>query len=112
MALAKRLVELQKVSCSVFGTTFNPTGARLGNRVLRQRLRGPALLDYYPDRYIVADTLRKLRRLDPDTFSAKSLHEENRVADIETRRRRGKGTPKKMSKEAYKAASSKGSRKK
>lgn len=34
--------------CKIFASTYNPDGARLGNKVLRQRLRGPALAAYYP----------------------------------------------------------------
>jgi small subunit ribosomal protein S33 len=34
--------------CEVFATNYNPEGLRLGNKVLRQRLRGPALASYYP----------------------------------------------------------------
>jgi hypothetical protein len=31
---------------------YNPDGLRLGNKVLRQRLRGPALAAYYPRRTV------------------------------------------------------------
>ncbi|KAF8454964.1 mitochondrial ribosomal subunit S27-domain-containing protein, partial [Terfezia claveryi] len=58
-----RLLELAKTSCRIFSTTFNPTGARTGNKILRQRLRGPNIVDYYPKRMVgIAD----LRRIWPD----------------------------------------------
>lgn len=44
------LIETNRVQaqCQVFATNFNPEGVRMGNKVLRQRLRGPALAAYYP----------------------------------------------------------------
>jgi hypothetical protein len=39
-----------KVQCKIFSTTFNPEGLRLGNKILRQRLKGPSLAAYYPRR--------------------------------------------------------------
>ena len=37
-----------QAQCQVFATTFNPEGVRMGNKVLRQRLKGPAVAAYYP----------------------------------------------------------------
>lgn len=42
---------LAQARCRVFATTFNPDGIRMGNKILRQRLRGPALAAYYPRRF-------------------------------------------------------------
>lgn len=42
-----RLLLLQ-AQCRVFSHNFNPQRLRLGNKVLRQRLRGPALAAWYP----------------------------------------------------------------
>lgn len=39
-----------KAQCRIFSHTYNPEQQRLGNKVLRQRLRGPALAAYYPQR--------------------------------------------------------------
>lgn len=43
---------------------FNPEGLRLGNKVLRQRLRGPALASWYPRKTVsfrdMQDTFRPL----------------------------------------------------
>ncbi|KAI1165887.1 mitochondrial ribosomal subunit S27-domain-containing protein [Nemania serpens] len=43
-----RLLDLMKVQCQIFSTTFNPERIRMGNKILRQRLRGPSLEKYYP----------------------------------------------------------------
>ncbi|EAW24189.1 mitochondrial 37S ribosomal mS33 domain-containing protein [Aspergillus fischeri NRRL 181] len=37
-----------KTQCRIFSLNFNPQRLRLGNKVLRQRLRGPALAAWYP----------------------------------------------------------------
>lgn len=34
--------------CRIFSLNFNPQRLRLGNKILRQRLRGPALAAWYP----------------------------------------------------------------
>lgn len=38
----------RQAQCQVFATTFNPQAVRMGNKVLRQRLKGPAVAAYYP----------------------------------------------------------------
>lgn len=42
------LLTPMQAQCEVFQTNYNPEGVRMGNKVLRQRLRGPALAAYYP----------------------------------------------------------------
>ncbi|KAL1841408.1 hypothetical protein VTJ49DRAFT_7085 [Mycothermus thermophilus] len=54
-----RLLDLMRARCELFGTTFNPEGIRTGNKILRQRLKGPALASYYPRKLV---TLRDFRR--------------------------------------------------
>ncbi|KAK0705110.1 mitochondrial ribosomal subunit S27-domain-containing protein [Lasiosphaeris hirsuta] len=54
-----RLLALMKARCELFSTTFNPEGLRTGNKILRQRLRGPALAAYYPRKLV---TLRDLQK--------------------------------------------------
>lgn len=66
-------------SCEIFNTTFNPNGVRTGNKILRQRLKGQALLDYYPRR---AATIKDMRRMWPD-MEFPDEHEEQRVAHVE-----------------------------
>ena len=43
--------------------TFNPERTRTGNKVLRQRLRGPSVAAYYPRRVA---TIKDVRALYPD----------------------------------------------
>lgn len=45
------LTNSAQARCRVFATTFNPDGVRTGNKILRQRLKGPALAAYYPRRF-------------------------------------------------------------
>lgn len=45
-----RLQALQKLRSTVFGTTFNPLSLRTGSKILKARLRGPAMLRYYGER--------------------------------------------------------------
>ncbi|KAI0403486.1 mitochondrial ribosomal subunit S27-domain-containing protein [Xylaria palmicola] len=59
-----RLLDLMKVQCQVFSTTFNPERIRMGNKILRQRLRGPSLVKYYPPKGPTILTMEKeLRQL-------------------------------------------------
>ncbi|KAL7771616.1 hypothetical protein CFE70_001563 [Pyrenophora teres f. teres 0-1] len=49
MAVARhRVLDLMRVQCNVFNTTYNPERIRLGSRILHQRLKGPAVASYYP----------------------------------------------------------------
>ncbi|KAI9759384.1 MAG: hypothetical protein M4579_002373 [Chaenotheca gracillima] len=86
-----RLLDLLKVQCRIFSTTFNPERLRMGNKVLRQRLRGPALVDYYPKR---VGTYKDLTRAYPE-FETWDDDEEERLEDIQVAKARGKGRPKK-----------------
>ncbi|XXG97628.1 hypothetical protein Hte_003934 [Hypoxylon texense] len=54
-----RLLNLMKVQCEIFSTTYNPEGIRMGNKILRQRLKGPSLAKYYPPRGPTVNTLEK-----------------------------------------------------
>ena len=42
---------------------YNPERLRTGNKILRQRLKGPSVAAYYPER---PPQLRHLKRLYPD----------------------------------------------
>ncbi|EPE07428.1 mitochondral 37s ribosomal protein [Ophiostoma piceae UAMH 11346] len=86
-----RLLDLMKVQCNVFATSYNPEGIRMGNKILRQRLRGAAMASYYPKRAV---TFRDLK----DTF-APDLHFMNwedidRLEHLDGVRSRGKGSAK------------------
>ena len=88
---AARVQALKKLSSAIFGTTYNPSASRNGNKILRQRLRGPALLDYYPATQVrlssVVRAFPELKLVDEE--------EEVRKQDIDALKRRGKGAPKK-----------------
>lgn len=47
---AARLQALTKLRSEVFGTAYNPESLRTGSKVLKARLRGPAMLRYYGQR--------------------------------------------------------------
>ncbi|CAK7568228.1 MAG: mitochondral 37S ribosomal protein S27 [Sporothrix epigloea] len=92
MSVARaRILDLMKVQCKVFSTTFNPEGIRMGNKILRQRLRGPALASYYPRRIV---TIKDLQREFPD-FTIINEEEEDRLEHLAGLRARGKGNAKK-----------------
>lgn len=80
-----------QVQCRIFNTIFNPDGRRLGNKILRQRLKGPAIASYYPPRIA---TIKKLRKLYPG-FDTYDEYEEERLEHVSLMKSRGKGAPKK-----------------
>lgn len=82
-----RLQQLTKLRASVFETTYNPESLRLGNKVLKARLRGPAMLRYYGERI---SGWAGLNAAVPN-LELKDIAEETRLIDLETRRKRGKG---------------------
>jgi len=86
-----RILDLMKVQCKIFSTTFNPEALRLGNKVLRQRLKGPALAAYYPRKVA---TIKDLQKLYPD-WETWDDAEEDRLEHIKIVKQRGKGAPKK-----------------
>ncbi|KIW23986.1 uncharacterized protein PV07_09726 [Cladophialophora immunda] len=88
-----RLLQLMQLQCSIFSTTFNPMQQRLGNKVLRQRLRGPALASYYPRRSAtVEDVLDEFKKFDLEGFNEE---EDDRLENVAFAKLRGKGAPKK-----------------
>ncbi|KAI1431545.1 mitochondrial ribosomal subunit S27-domain-containing protein [Xylaria sp. CBS 124048] len=88
-----RILALMKAQCEVFSTTYNPERIRMGNKILRQRLRGPSLAKYYPAKGPTISTLLKeFRGMELDTLNEE---EEDRQEHLEGRRQRGKGAPKK-----------------
>ncbi|OLL21968.1 Mitochondrial 37S ribosomal protein S27 [Neolecta irregularis DAH-3] len=93
----ERLQALAKASAKIFGTTFNPTAIRTGNKVLRQRLRGPTLLDYYPRPIYKFKDIRKFwPNMGLDTVGPVLDEPElERLEDIALRKERGKSAPKK-----------------
>lgn len=86
-----RIVDLMRVQCRIFNATFNPLAKRLGNKILRQRLRGPSLAAYYPRRVATFVDLKKL-------YPGKDMYdevEEDRLEHLQIAKSRGKGAPKK-----------------
>lgn len=85
-----RLLALTRLRCNIFSTLYNPTSARTGAKYLRARLRGPSLVNYYPQTVSFREIDKKYPELKLINFD-----EEQRLADIEDRKARGKGAPKK-----------------
>ncbi|KAF1981778.1 hypothetical protein K402DRAFT_398171 [Aulographum hederae CBS 113979] len=86
-----RILDLMKAQCRIFNTTYNPERLRMGNKVLRQRLRGPAMTEYYPPR---TSTIKKLREKYPG-WHLVDEREDERFENIKIAKARGKGAPKK-----------------
>ncbi|KAI1800199.1 mitochondrial ribosomal subunit S27-domain-containing protein [Daldinia bambusicola] len=88
-----RLLSLMKAQCEVFSTTYNPDGIRMGNKILRQRLRGPTLAKYYPPRGPTISTLEGVfRRWNLETINEEEEDRQEHLAGV---RSRGKGAPRK-----------------
>ncbi|KAK5940107.1 mitochondral 37S ribosomal protein S27 [Knufia obscura] len=88
-----RLLDLARTQCNIFGTTFNPNRIRMGNSVLRERLKGPALAAYYPRNSVtIADIQKEFKRYDMETWNEE---EEDRLEGLQIAKLRGKGAPKK-----------------
>ena len=87
------MAKLIQVQCNLFSTTYNPTRIRTGNKVLRQRLRGPTLAAYYPRKSATLEDLKwafkkhDLKVMNPE--------QEDRLESIAIAKLRGKGPPKK-----------------
>lgn len=106
-----RLQTLQKLRSQIFGTTFNPLSLRTGSKVLKARLRGPAMLRYYGERMSgfaglnnaipnleLRDVAEETRYVAPSPCPKRAVTYAafaHRLIDLETRRKRGKVTPKK-----------------
>lgn len=88
--LPYHLRALTKLRCKIFQTTYNPQGLRTGAKYLRQRLRGPSMMAYYPTTL----NLSRFIRQNPDMEMVNEDAEE-RLVDVYERRKRGKGAPKK-----------------
>jgi hypothetical protein len=89
-ATGKRLATLNQVRATLFQTAFNPTNVRTGAKYLRRRLRGPAMVAYYPPKLDLADIVKRYPSLE-----MVNEDEQTRFEDIEFKKKRGKGAPKK-----------------
>jgi small subunit ribosomal protein S33 len=93
MATQSRLAALNRLRCSIFHTSYNPNCLRTGAKYLSARLKGPSLIKYYPQQLDFARIIREFPEL--EFVDAK---EEQRLIDVEERKKRGKGAPKKNKK--------------
>ncbi|KAG2236191.1 hypothetical protein INT48_003810, partial [Thamnidium elegans] len=91
MSQPARLAQLTQLSCKIFSNVYNPTCARTGNKILRQRLIGSSLTSYNPQKLI---HFRDIQALYPQ-LGLVNLEEKERLDEIARRKRRGKGAPKK-----------------
>ncbi|KAI1108431.1 mitochondrial ribosomal subunit S27-domain-containing protein [Nemania sp. NC0429] len=84
-----RLLDLMKVQCQIFSTTYNPERIRMGNKILRQRLKGPSLEKYYPPRGPTILTLEKeFKSLELETINEEAdWREEHLEGQPETTRK-------------------------
>lgn len=84
-----------QVQCRVFSSTYNPLRLRTGNRVLRQRLRGPSIASYYPRRVATIKDLQKAYKSFDEELETWDEYEEDRLEHLVLAKQRGKGAPKK-----------------
>ncbi|TFY68424.1 hypothetical protein EVG20_g3559 [Dentipellis fragilis] len=85
-----RIAALNRLRCSIFQTSYNPTSQRTGAKYLRRRLKGPSMMQYYPPDFNFA-TINKMM----PGLNLIDKVEETRLEDVEAMKERGKGTPKK-----------------
>lgn len=88
---ASAIESLKAMQCKIFGNTYNPTNARTGAKYLRQALRGPAMVKYYPP----VLSLKALNRANPDMGRLQDSNEVKRLANVAYKKSIGKGPPKK-----------------
>ncbi|KZO92330.1 hypothetical protein CALVIDRAFT_530156 [Calocera viscosa TUFC12733] len=106
-SLKTKLQQLTKLQCALFETSYNPTSARTGAKYLRARLRGPAMVRYYPQRIPI-----QLVRAVAWDMNIVDSREEQRVDDVVDLKKRGKGAPKKKKEKAEEKGKKGGGKKK
>ena len=104
-----RLLKVAELSAKIFDQNFNPSGIRTGSKILNERLKGPSVASYYGNPDILK--FRHLKTLYTD-IEFVDLEEQYRLSMVEAKKRRGKGAPKKMKKDAAATAKGKGKKKK
>ncbi|EXB40720.1 hypothetical protein L484_007303 [Morus notabilis] len=80
VAISKGVTEAR---ANIFGHVLNPTGQRTSHKILRKRLIGEKVAQWYPDNYMSEH---------PHILARK---EQERLSKLEMLKRRGKGPPKK-----------------
>ena len=48
-----------QAQCRIFSSVYNPEGLRIGTKILRQKLKGPAMAAYYPPRPMTWSQFRR-----------------------------------------------------
>ncbi|KAJ7453961.1 mitochondrial ribosomal subunit S27-domain-containing protein [Mycena galericulata] len=91
--LPSKLKALTRLRAEIFQTAYNPRNVRTGAKYLRARLRGPSMVQYYPRTINLSQVARELPEL-----GIVDENEQQRLMDVEDKKRRGKGTPKKAKK--------------
>ncbi|XP_059626773.1 small ribosomal subunit protein mS33-like [Cornus florida] len=74
---------LTEVRAKIFGHVLNPTGAKSSHKILRKKLIGEKVAQWYP---------YDIKKDDPLVMAQE---EQERIAKLEMLKRRGKGPPKK-----------------
>lgn len=91
----QRLLEVKKMSASIFGESFNPNNVRNGLKILKQPLKGPGLVNYYGKNDSMP-TFQDFKRWFPE-LNLVDPREATRLKMVESRKKRNKGAPKKKS---------------
>lgn len=85
-----RLAALARIRSTIFQSSYNPTSQRTGAKYLKRRLRGPSMIEYYPNQLSIAALNQEFPGLDlVDEYEAQ------RLQDVVDKKKRGKGAPKK-----------------
>ena len=85
-----RLAALTRLRSVIFQTSYNPTSQRTGAKYLKRRLRGPSMVNYYPQQLSISALNKEFQGLD-----LIDEDEEQRLQDVADKKKRGKGAPKK-----------------
>lgn len=86
---------IQKIQASVFRETLNPQKIRTGSKILTKPLIGQTVANYYGSSNF--PTVSKLCKfLSDESYNVVNPHEEYRLDQIASKKRRGKGAPKKI----------------
>ncbi|EJD48631.1 hypothetical protein AURDEDRAFT_162086 [Auricularia subglabra TFB-10046 SS5] len=90
---ASRMQQMLRLRANIFQTSYNPTNVRTGAKYLKARLRGPSMIAYYPKAPPPLRWMKKvaLGALDNMVDEKEML----RLQDVEAKKERGKGTPRK-----------------
>lgn len=85
-----RLTALVQARCAIFKTAYNPTSTRTGAKYFRARLRGPSMVNYYPQDIDLS--MSKFAKEWPE-LELVNFAEAQRLWDVDMKKARGKGAP-------------------